>query len=164
MGLKLPGPWVDVEVHCHCPRQVINFFPWCQLSFPLYMMSAKQHTLFSHILLFHPPITPSPGVGGCTVKQAEPLISKSSKHDGYKSKLLSPTGKTSERNHLLLNRRNKQLFNSVHQEQTGIDHSIKITSPKNDKECLISGFKQAIRVVKSALKKRSYQILPATNC
>lgn len=80
------------------------FFPLVSAQFHLvYCVS----TLFSHSCLFHSPVTPSPGVGGCTVKQAEPLISKSSKHDGYQSKLLSPTGKTSERNHLLFNRMNK---------------------------------------------------------
>lgn len=70
-------------------------------------MSSEHSTLFSHIFLFHPPLTPSPDVGGCTVKQAEPLISESSKHDGYKSKPLTPTRETSERNYLLLNRMNK---------------------------------------------------------
>lgn len=71
------------------------------------LWAAEQSTLISHVFLFHQSITTSPGVGGHTVKWAEPLISESSKHDGYKPKYLSPTGKTSERNHLLLNRMNK---------------------------------------------------------
>lgn len=56
-----------------------------------------------HIFLIHQPITPSP----CVVKWADPVISKSFKHDGYKSKHLPPTGKISGMNHLLLNRMNK---------------------------------------------------------
>lgn len=101
-------PLLDLEeLHHHCPRKV-TFFPLVPSSVsPLMSWAAEQSTLISHGFPCHQPITPSPGVGECTVKWAEPLISKSSKHDGYKPKHLSPTGKTSERNHLLSNRMNK---------------------------------------------------------